>query len=86
VNQELLELETWLNEVPDCMANEGRVVVISFHSLEDRLVKQTFKEWKSRKWGRAITKRPIRASERELGENSRSRSAALRAFEWQRSS
>ncbi|REJ84429.1 MAG: 16S rRNA (cytosine(1402)-N(4))-methyltransferase RsmH [Planctomycetota bacterium] len=76
-NHELQQLETLLDEVlPRCLKPGGRAVFITFHSLEDRLVKQAFRDrnrWKN------LTKKPLRASASEQRENPRSRSAKLRA-------
>jgi 16S rRNA (cytosine1402-N4)-methyltransferase len=78
VNDELGILERALRMLPDCLQPGGRAAVISFHSLEDRLVKNAFREdprWKN------ITKKPLRASDAEVHRNPRSRSAKLRVAE-----
>lgn len=75
VNQELESLETALQRLPDCLSPGGRLAIISFHSLEDRLVKNAFR-------GDAryenLTKKPIRPTSEEEAQNPRSRSARLR--------
>lgn len=76
VNDELGSLDRLLNQLPDCLRPGGRAVIISFHSLEDRRVKQTFRN--SESWD-VLTKKPITASEGECRINPRSRSAKLRA-------
>jgi 16S rRNA (cytosine1402-N4)-methyltransferase len=78
VNDELKWLEVALRRLPDCLRPGGRLAVISFHSLEDRLVKEAF-----RNDGRlhVLTRRPIRPTESESTENPRSRSAKLRVAE-----
>ena len=81
VNRELEELETALQQVPQLLRPEGRVMVISFHSLEDRIAKQAFADWKSRGLGESVHKKIITASDDEIRRNSRSRSAKLRVFE-----
>jgi 16S rRNA (cytosine1402-N4)-methyltransferase len=63
------------------LAPKGRLEIISFHSLEDRIVKQTFRELAQRGVGEVITPRPIVPSAEELLENPRARSAKLRIFE-----
>jgi 16S rRNA (cytosine1402-N4)-methyltransferase len=55
--------------------------VISFHSLEDRRVKQAMADWSSRGLGRTLTRKPIQAGQEEIDNNPRSRSAKLRGFE-----
>ncbi len=77
VNDELESLKSALEQSRKILKPEGRLVVISFHSLEDRIVKQYMKGqgWK------VLTKHPIIASEREVYENKRSRSAKLRVAE-----
>jgi 16S rRNA (cytosine1402-N4)-methyltransferase len=75
VNDELGALERLLKQLPDCVKPGGRIVIISFHSLEDRRVKQAFR---SAHWS-VLTKKPIVAGEDETRANPRSRSAKLRA-------
>jgi len=76
VNRELEELESLLGELPGVVVPEGRVAVISFHSLEDRLVKRALHQ--SEGW-EPLWKKPMGPGELEQGENPRSRSAKLRA-------
>lgn len=76
VNDELMSLEQVLAELPNCIKPGGRVVVISFHSLEDRLVKQSFRQ---RETWQQLTRKPLVASEEETVRNPRARSAKLRA-------
>ena len=76
VNQELKSLRIALERTPTRLAADGRLVVISFHSLEDRLVKEAFR---NRQVWENLTRSPIEASDDELARNSRSRSAKLRA-------
>lgn len=79
VNRELENLrEFLLNKAEKLLRVGGRIVVISFHSLEDRIVKEAFRN--SRKL-RILTEKPVRPSEEEVRENPRSRSARLRAAE-----
>ncbi len=81
VNEELSALEEFLSHSLNFLSNGGRLVIISFHSLEDRIVKQTFNRFKSEKLGKVVTKKPVQASEDEVRRNPRSRSAKLRIFE-----
>lgn len=94
VNEELQALDELLLQLPETVAPEGRVVMITFHSLEDRRVKNFFKNGRfeetddsdlfgNRKSApfRLITKKPLTASESELKLNSRSRSAKVRIAE-----
>ncbi len=78
VNEELKWVKVAMNRMPDILSPGGRLVVISFHSLEDRIVKQAIVADDSLK---NLTKKPIQASEEELLENPRSRSAKLRIGE-----
>ena len=75
VNDELGQLQTLLRTVGPCLSPGGKLAIISFHSLEDRLVKQAFQDLD--RWELA-SRRPIRASESEVVRNPRSRSAKLR--------
>lgn len=96
VNGELDHLATILQALPQLLANGGRAVILSFHSLEDRLVKQAFHSAahpctcppKSPvcqcglvPWGRVVTRKAIQASETEQRANPRSRSVRLRVLE-----
>jgi 16S rRNA (cytosine1402-N4)-methyltransferase len=82
VNRELDELKVLLEAAPRILRPGGRVVVISFHSLEDRIVKDAFREGSIKdKHFRVLTKKPVTASEEEEDRNPRARSAKLRAAE-----
>ena len=96
VNGEIEGLERLLAAAPELLTRGGRAVFVSFHSLEDRLVKDAFREWSrgcvcppdfpvcrcGRKPGfKVLTRKPVEASEKEVRENPRSRSAKLRAAE-----
>ncbi len=81
VNDELGVLKEALPKALQLLDSGGRIVVISFHSLEDRIVKQTFREWERTGKGIILTKKPIVPSLEEIQNNSRSRSAKLRGFE-----
>ena len=78
VNNELDNLEKLLASAPDLLKKNGRIAIISFHSLEDRLVKINFKQNEKESIYRIITKKPIVPSRQEIGENRRARSAKLR--------
>jgi 16S rRNA (cytosine1402-N4)-methyltransferase len=78
VNSELASLEAALAKFPDCLKPGGRLVIISFHSLEDRLVKHAFRGDERLE---VLTKKPVLPSPREEAENPRSRSAKLRVAE-----
>lgn len=78
VNDELDSVETALQRLPDCLKPGGRIAVISFHSLEDRLVKTAFR---SDERLACLTRKPIVAGEAEVAANPRSRSAKLRVAE-----
>ena len=79
VNDELGSLESFLNSSMTVVRSGGRVVVISFHSLEDRIVKQKFRA--STDSGRILTKKVVTATDEEVRGNPRARSAKLRAWE-----
>jgi 16S rRNA (cytosine1402-N4)-methyltransferase len=82
VNRELDDLRALLSAAPRILKPGGRVVVISFHSLEDRIVKDAFREGGTKyKHFRVLTKKPVTASEEEQDRNPRARSAKLRAAE-----
>ncbi|HTU41637.1 MAG TPA: 16S rRNA (cytosine(1402)-N(4))-methyltransferase RsmH [Candidatus Aquilonibacter sp.] len=82
VNRELDDLRALLEAAPRILKPGGRVVVISFHSLEDRIVKDAFREGEKKyKYFRVLTKKPVTASEEEQDRNPRARSAKLRAAE-----
>jgi 16S rRNA (cytosine1402-N4)-methyltransferase len=94
VNEELPALHEWLEQLPECLKTGGRVAVITFHSLEDRAVKNFFKSGSLKEQAsdplfgqkplkplEIITKKPILPSETEIKTNPRSRSAKLRVAE-----
>ena len=81
VNRELDDLKALLEAAPRILKPGGRVVVISFHSLEDRIVKDAFREGLQDKYFRVLTKKPVTAPEEENDRNPRARSAKLRAAE-----
>lgn len=81
VNDELKNLRVALPQALTLLEKNGRVCVISFHSLEDRIVKQNFLEFARKRFGSIVTKKPITATESERQKNTRSRSAKLRVFE-----
>ena len=78
VNREVPQLERLLSSLPDVLTEGGRAAIISFHSGEDRLVKQAFRDDARLA---VVTKKPLVASETEQSENPRSRSAKLRVAE-----
>ncbi len=79
VNRELSNLVRVLPQAISILAPQGRIVIISFHELEDRMVKQFFKTEEEAGRIELITKRPVKPSEKEITQNRRSRSARLRA-------
>jgi 16S rRNA (cytosine1402-N4)-methyltransferase len=81
VNRELDDLRALLEAAPRILKSGGRVVVISFHSLEDRIVKDGLREGASQGFYRLLTKKPVTATEEESDRNPRARSAKLRAAE-----
>lgn len=78
VNDELKVLETFIDKASSFLALEGRLAIITFHSIEDRIVKLKFRELVEAGGFRLVNKKPLTASEEELKANPRSRSAKLR--------
>jgi 16S rRNA (cytosine1402-N4)-methyltransferase len=81
VNHELDDLKALLEAAPRVLKPGGRLVVISFHSLEDRIVKDALREGAKQGRYRLLTKKPVTASEEEIDRNPRSRSAKMRVAE-----
>jgi 16S rRNA (cytosine1402-N4)-methyltransferase len=81
VNRELDDLQALLEAAPRILRPGGRVVVISFHSLEDRIVKDAFRDGSHKGYFSLLTKKPVTATEEESDRNPRARSAKLRAAE-----
>jgi len=81
VNDELFVLEATLPKAMSLLVPGGRLVVISFHSLEDRIVKKSFEAFEKNGLGKIITEKPIQATEEEVLHNKRARSAKLRTIE-----
>jgi 16S rRNA (cytosine1402-N4)-methyltransferase len=81
VNSELESLVKFLENAPDTLNNGGRLVIVSFHSLEDRIVKRSMQRWDREDLMRNLTPHVIRPSTAEVDTNPRSRSAKLRAAE-----
>jgi 16S rRNA (cytosine1402-N4)-methyltransferase len=81
VNHELDDLKALLEAAPRVLKPGGRLVVISFHSLEDRIVKDAMREGAKQGLYRLLTKKPVTAEEEEIDRNPRSRSAKMRAAE-----
>jgi len=81
VNDELTKLKKGLQDGFELLSPKGRLLVISFHSLEDRIVKRQFLEYASLSKIKILTKKPITATDAEIEENAASRSAKLRVIE-----
>ncbi|MCA9353402.1 16S rRNA (cytosine(1402)-N(4))-methyltransferase RsmH [Candidatus Nomurabacteria bacterium] len=81
VNDELGAVEQSLNDVLEKLAPNGKIAVITFHSLEDRLIKRIFSRFEEEGKGKRVNKKVIKPSREEVLENPRSRSAKLRIFE-----
>lgn len=81
VNKELEALKTGLRGAMEVLETGGRVSVISFHSLEDRITKQSFREFEAAGMGKVIVKKPITPTDEEVQTNRRARSAKLRVIE-----
>lgn len=80
VNDELGALRDGLASAWHLLAPDGRIAVITFHSIEDRIVKQQFVQWEREGTGMRITKKPITPNPEELSQNPRARSAKLRVI------
>ncbi len=81
VNDELKDLQALLDAAPQVLKPGGRLVIISFHSLEDRIVKDALREGVKQGYYKLLTKKPVTAGEEEIDRNPRSRSAKLRSAE-----
>lgn len=81
VNGEIDRLERFLQTAPSRLSSGGRLAVISYHSLEDRLVKHAFHQGEREGICRRLTKKPVRPSDNEVHDNPRARSARLRVVE-----
>ena len=81
VNDELEILQDFLLKFVDYLSPNGKIVIISYHSLEDRLVKHQFKHLSNNGLLKILTKKPIRSSKKEINNNRRSKNAKLRAAE-----
>jgi 16S rRNA (cytosine1402-N4)-methyltransferase len=98
VNDELGELRTLLQSIKEANPKGAKIAIISFHSLEDRIVKETFKQWASKcicaydamrcscgkdnDLGEILTKKPITPTQQEIAQNPRSRSSKMRVFKF----
>ena len=82
VNREFEELKALLESLPALMAPSARVVALTFHSSEDRIVKQRFQEFQRAGQAKILTKHVVKPSDEETRINPASRSAKLRALEW----
>ncbi|MGL4366753.1 MAG: 16S rRNA (cytosine(1402)-N(4))-methyltransferase RsmH [Brevinemataceae bacterium] len=81
VNKELEIAENFFKSITDNLASSGILCVLTFHSLEDRLVKRAFKEYKQNNLGVVLTEKPITPSDTEIKTNPAARSAKLRIFQ-----
>jgi len=81
VNDELNSISEALPKALGLLKENGRLCIISFHSLEDRIVKKKFIEFEEKKMGKIITEKPIVPTDQEIERNKRARSAKLRIFE-----
>lgn len=80
VNQELDHLAAFLRRIPRYLAAGGRIIIIAYHSLEDRMVKRQFQAFARDGLGRVATRQPMLPDESEVRRNRRSRSAKMRVF------
>jgi len=81
VNRELDEIKSLMEAAPKLLKPSGRLAVISFHSLEDRIAKDSLREGARQGIWEILTKKPVTAGEEEIERNPRSRSAKLRVAE-----
>lgn len=81
VNDELGSIRQALPQALEILKSGGRVCVISFHSLEDRIVKESFSRWQGRGFGKSVNKRPVIPGREGLKSNPAGRSAKMRVFE-----
>jgi 16S rRNA (cytosine1402-N4)-methyltransferase len=81
VNEELENLKQALPQSLNLLKENGRLAVISFHSLEDGIVKDYFKNFEKERMGKIITKKPVKASFQETENNPKAKGASLRVFE-----
>jgi len=81
VNRELDDLKELLQAAPQVLKPGGRLAIISFHSLEDRIVKDSLRDGVRLSHYKLLIKKPVTASEEEIDRNPRARSAKLRAAE-----
>lgn len=81
VNDELGQLKQFLAKIMDYITPGGRLAIISFHSLEDRLVKHAMKGWATQGLGQILLKKPLVPTEEEIAANPRASSAKLRVLE-----
>lgn len=79
INDEAGELERLINSLPE-LSREALIIFVAYHSLEDRIIKHTFRKWQSDSLGKIITKHPLTPNEHEIISNYKARSAKLRAF------
>ncbi len=81
VNSEIENIQEALPKAYEILESGGRITVISFHSLEDGMVKKTFKDFERKDMGKILTEKPIEATDEEIAINPRAKSAKLRVFE-----
>lgn len=79
INNEMGELESLLEALPS-VSHDALIIFVSYHSLEDRLIKHSFRQWQADSRGKILTRHPLLPSEEETLRNNKSRSAKLRAF------
>jgi 16S rRNA (cytosine1402-N4)-methyltransferase len=84
VNGELDALGGLLNAIPSLLAPQGVAAIISFHSLEDRMVKHAFRDYAAAGQAQVLTRKPLEAGPDECDINPRSRSAKMRVLQWMR--